>query len=65
MLISEDDVAEIHKMRAQFNDEEVFDRLSKSIAPEIYGHEYVKKALLLLLAGGVTTVTQDRLKIRG
>lgn len=25
----------------------------------------MKKALLLLLAGGVTTVTQDKLKIRG
>jgi DNA replication licensing factor MCM7 len=39
--------------------------LAKSIAPEIYGHEYVKKALMLLLAGGVTTITNDKLRIRG
>jgi DNA replicative helicase MCM subunit Mcm2 (Cdc46/Mcm family) len=28
--------------------------MAESIAPEIYGLSYVKKALLLLLTGGVT-----------
>lgn len=46
-------------------DKELFDKLATSIAPEIYGMEYVKKALLLLLAGGVTAVTPDNMKIRG
>jgi DNA replication licensing factor MCM7 len=32
----------------------MFQKLAKSIAPEIYGLEHVKKALLLLMAGGVT-----------
>ncbi|CAE7916525.1 MCM7, partial [Symbiodinium sp. KB8] len=36
-----------------------------SIAPEIYGHEDVKKALLLQLVGGVTRAMQDGMKIRG
>lgn len=36
-----------------------------SIAPEIYGHEDVKKALLLLLVGGVTKNVGDGMKIRG
>nr|CAG4708510.1 unnamed protein product [Naegleria fowleri] len=41
-----------------------YDHLSRSIAPEIYGHEDVKKALLLQLIGGVTREMRG-LKIRG
>ncbi|KAJ3202648.1 Mcm2-7 hexameric complex component, partial [Dinochytrium kinnereticum] len=39
--------------------------LSQSIAPEIYGHEDIKKALLLLLVGGSSKETADGMKIRG
>lgn len=44
---------------------DVYNRLAKSIAPEIYGHLDVKKALLLLLVGGVDKNVGDGLKIRG
>jgi len=47
------------------NDPDVYNRLSSSIAPEIYGHEDVKKALLLLLVGGASKETGDGMKIRG
>jgi DNA replication licensing factor MCM7 len=43
----------------------MYEYLAKSIAPEIYGHLDVKKALLLLLVGGVTKVMGDGMKIRG
>ena len=43
----------------------MYDYLSRSIAPEIYGHLDVKKALLLLLIGGVNKVAGDGMKIRG
>lgn len=43
----------------------VYEKLSKSIAPEIYGHDDVKKALLLLLVGGVSKEMGDGMKIRG
>lgn len=46
-------------------DPSLFNRLAQSVAPEIYGHEDVKKALILLLVGGVTKVTGDGMKIRG
>lgn len=46
-------------------DPSLYTKLSQSIAPEIYGHDDVKKALLLLLIGGVTKITADGLKIRG
>ncbi|WVQ81309.1 hypothetical protein IAT38_003432 [Cryptococcus sp. DSM 104549] len=45
--------------------EHLYSRLANSIAPEIYGHEDVKKALLLLLVGGVSKTVGDGMKIRG
>jgi len=53
------------KIRELQRDPNLYDMLAHSIAPEIYGHEDVKKALLLLLVGGVTKVTGDGMKIRG
>ncbi|KOS19480.1 DNA replication licensing factor mcm7 [Escovopsis weberi] len=44
---------------------QVYELLAKSIAPEIFGHMDVKKALLLLLIGGVTKEMGDGMKIRG
>jgi DNA replication licensing factor MCM7 len=43
----------------------MYEYLSRSIAPEIYGHQDVKKALLLLLIGGVTKEMGDGMRIRG
>ncbi|CAI7566279.1 unnamed protein product [Penicillium glandicola] len=43
----------------------MYEYLSRSIAPEIYGHLDVKKALLLLLIGGVTKEMGDGMHIRG
>jgi len=43
----------------------VYEYLAKSIAPEIFGHLDVKKALLLLLVGGVTKEMGDGMRIRG
>ncbi|KAH3805105.1 DNA replication licensing factor mcm7-like [Dreissena polymorpha] len=48
----------------QVAEEDFYDKLASSIAPEIYGHEDVKKALLLLLVGGVDKSPQG-MKIRG
>ncbi|RDA90363.1 hypothetical protein CP533_3366 [Ophiocordyceps camponoti-saundersi (nom. inval.)] len=44
---------------------QVYELLAKSIAPEIFGHLDVKKALLLLLIGGVSKEMGDGMKIRG
>merc|ERR1719462_1006483 len=46
------------------NGEDFYNKLSSSIAPEIYGHEDVKKALLLLMVGGVDR-NPAGMKIRG
>lgn len=47
------------------SDPNIYERLAKSIAPEIYGNLDVKKALLMLLVGGVTKEMGDGMKIRG
>jgi len=47
-----------------FIEKDLYDRLAMSIAPEIYGHEDIKKALLLLLVGGIDKSPQG-MKVRG
>jgi len=46
------------------SEEDFYEKLAVSVAPEIYGHEDVKKALLLLLVGGVDR-RPNGMKIRG
>lgn len=53
---------QIHSLR---NSVDVYNKLANSIAPEIFGHEDVKKALLLLLVGGVSKRMGDGMSIRG
>ena len=53
------------KIDALGSDPTLYTKLAQSIAPEIYGHLDVKKALLLLLVGGVTKTMGDGMKIRG
>lgn len=54
--------AKLEAIRQQGN---LYERLAQLIAPEIFGHDDVKKALLLLLIGGVTKEMRDGMKIRG
>ncbi|GAB0492932.1 hypothetical protein MMPV_004202 [Pyropia vietnamensis] len=46
-------------------DANVYSRLARSIAPEIWGHEDVKKALLLLLVGAPARRLGDGMRLRG
>eukprot|EP01083_Nonionella_stella_P227311 806613_1 len=49
---------DVHQIQAQEQDNNVnYDQLSRSISPEINGLEDEKKALLLLLDGGVTKIS--------
>ncbi|KAI0086345.1 MCM2/3/5 family-domain-containing protein [Irpex rosettiformis] len=60
-LTPEIDAALVHLR----HDPALYQKLAQSIAPEIYGHMDVKKALLLLLVGGATKSMGDGVKIRG
>ena len=55
LFITGDDVQKCKKVAKQKKGS-IFNLLSKSLAPSIHGHEYVKKALLCLLLGGVEKV---------
>ncbi|KAG1324030.1 hypothetical protein G6F62_009332 [Rhizopus arrhizus] len=57
-----EDEAKIEELK---RDPNAYGRLARSIAPEIYGHDDVKKVLLLLLVGGVNKTVGDGMKIRG
>lgn len=52
-------------IRELSEDGDIYSRLASSIAPEIFGHEDVKKALLLLLVGAPSRQLSDGMKIRG
>jgi hypothetical protein len=43
----------------------IYSRLVESIAPTVYGHEIVKKGLLLQLMGGVHKQTPEGMNLRG
>jgi len=70
VLMSKADEAEVDTTEItdeeirQLNAEDFYEKLSASIAPEIFGHEDIKKALLLLLVGGVDR-NPNGMKIRG
>ena len=59
------DEEEIEKMEEMAKNPDIFDRIIDSIAPSIYGHREVKKAIALQLFGGVKKGREDGVKSRG
>ena len=56
---------DLRKIRELSRKKEVFDILANSIAPGIYGHKNIKKALILQLLGGNETNLEDGTHLRG
>lgn len=56
------DIRHINKIARR---DEVFDLLAQSLAPSIFGHEYLKKAVLLMLLGGQEKNLANGTHIRG
>lgn len=57
------DADEQYQIEQLAKDGDIYSKLASSIAPEIFGHEDVKKALLLLLVGGPTRQLKDGMKV--
>jgi DNA replication licensing factor MCM3 len=60
--ITDQDVRNINKMSKKGN---VFDLLSQSLAPSIFGHDYIKRAILLMLLGGMEKNLPNGTHLRG
>lgn len=60
--ITDTDIRNINKISKKKN---VFELLAHSLAPSIYGHDYVKKALLLMLLGGMEKNLDNGTHLRG
>jgi DNA replication licensing factor MCM3 len=60
--ITDTDIRNINKLA---KNKRVFDLLSQSLAPSIYGHDYIKKAILLLLLGGQEKNLENGTHLRG
>ncbi|RSL38098.1 DNA replication licensing factor mcm6, partial [Fusarium sp. AF-6] len=57
--------SEIEDLRAMVHGDHIYSRLVQSIAPMVYGHEVVKKGLLLQLMSGVPKTTPEGMQLRG
>ena len=60
--ITDTDIRNINKISKKKN---VFDLLSQSLAPSIYGHDHIKKAILLMLLGGMEKNLENGTHLRG
>jgi DNA replication licensing factor MCM3 len=62
-LISGEDVQKCKNLAKKRKN--IFELLAKSLAPSIHGHDYVKKALLCMLLGGVEKILPNGSRLRG
>lgn len=60
--ITEEDKEKFENMK---KDPHLYDKLTKSIAPSIFGHADIKKAIACLLFGGCGKQLPDKMKLRG
>lgn len=64
-ILSSMNHTEIEDLRAMVHGDHIYSRLVQSIAPMVYGHEVVKKGLLLQLMSGVSKTTPEGMQLRG
>ncbi|CAI4213010.1 unnamed protein product [Parascedosporium putredinis] len=57
--------SEIEELRQMVHSDHIYSRLVHSIAPMVYGHEIVKKGILLQLMSGVGKSTAEGMQLRG
>ncbi|SCU88420.1 LANO_0D02058g1_1 [Lachancea nothofagi CBS 11611] len=56
---------EINELKEMVKDEQIYDKLVRSIAPAVFGHITVKKGVLLQMLGGVHKTTVEGINLRG
>jgi DNA replication licensing factor MCM6 len=59
---TEDEREEIFMMKSQ---PDLYGKMVSSVAPRVFGHEEIKRGILLMLFGGVHKSTADGIRLRG
>ncbi|CAL5214393.1 unnamed protein product [Lathyrus oleraceus] len=62
LLFSQQELDEVQRMR---NTPDFFTKLVESVAPTIFGHQDIKRAILLMLMSGVHKSTHEGISLRG
>lgn len=65
VFISSLSTPEIAELKSMVRDRHVYNKLVQSIAPAVFGHDIVKKGILLQMLGGVHKETVDGINLRG
>jgi len=47
------------------DDPQIYQKLTKSVCPSVFGHDSIKQAVLLMLFGGVHKTTMEGINLRG
>lgn len=66
----EDEAAELNAAEKEAierlrNEPDLYSRMARCIVPTVYGHDEVKRGILLMLLGGVNKKTPEGMKLRG
>lgn len=62
IIMQAEEEAEVRQMR---NTPDFFNKLVESMCPTVYGHQDIKRAILLMLLGGVHKFTHEGINLRG
>lgn len=60
--MQEEEKAEVLRMS---HTPQIYERLVNSVAPTVFGHQDIKRAILLMLFGGVHKETHEGINLRG
>ena len=63
-FFTKEELDKIENMSARYTPN-IYEKLARSIAHAIFGHEEIKKGILLLLMGGLNKETIEGVKLRG
>eukprot|EP00026_Physarum_polycephalum_P000394 Phypoly_transcript_00395.p1 GENE.Phypoly_transcript_00395~~Phypoly_transcript_00395.p1 ORF type:complete len:799 (-),score=101.45 Phypoly_transcript_00395:2164-4560(-) len=56
---------EMKEVRAMMKQSSLYSKMVNSMAPAVYGHEEVKRGMLLMLFGGIHKSTEEGIRLRG
>ncbi|TMW59052.1 hypothetical protein Poli38472_007197 [Pythium oligandrum] len=63
--LAEFSTEELEVIRRMQSDPDRYVKMSRTICPSVYGHDEIRKGILLMLFGGVHKTTKEGIKLRG